>query len=126
MSRSVVLLLFALVAVGCVSPPPMPNDIPKVNAWVVLDDYTNNEERANQDYKGKWFAIRGIVDRVDTGGDVDLDNDYGFGLYMNFDNTEDALQLNAGDMIEANCVIKGLRLNLYVSFRNCRLPRESG
>ena len=47
-SRSVVLLLFALVAVGCVSQPPMPNDIPKVNAWVVLDDYTNNEERANR------------------------------------------------------------------------------
>ena len=57
------LLLVALITAGYVPPPPMPSDIPKVDALTVLEDYTNNEERANRDYKGKWFTIRGTVDR---------------------------------------------------------------
>ena len=123
--KSTLLLLFALIAAGCVPPPPMPSDIPKVDAFTVLEDYTSNEERANRNYKGKWFTVRGIVDKVDTGGVVYLDNGYRFEqLYMDFDDTEDTLWLDAGDRIEANCVIKGLRLNLYVSFDNCRLPQQ--
>ena len=123
--KSTLLLLFALIATGCVPPPPMPSDIPKVDAFTVLEDYTSNEERANRNYKGKWFTVRGIVDKVDTGGVVYLDNGYRFEqLYMDFDDTEDTLRLDAGDRIEANCVIKGLRLNLYVSFDNCRFPQQ--
>ena len=123
--KSTLLLLFALITVGCVPPPPVPNDIPKVDAFTVLDDYTSNEERANREYKGKWFTIRGIVDKVDTGGTVYLDNGYRFEqLYMDFDDTEDTLRFDAGDRIEAHCVIRGVRLNLYMSFRNCRLPQQ--
>ena len=43
-------------------------------------------------------------------------------LHMDFDDTEDTLWLNAGDRIEANCIIKGLRLNLWLSFDNYRFP----
>ena len=121
--KSTLLLLFTLIAAGCYPPPPTPSHIQKVDASTVLEDYTSNEERANRNYKGKWFTVRGIVGKVDTGGTVFLDNGYRFEqLSMDFDDTEDTLRLDPGDRIEANCVIKGLRLNLWLSFDNCRFP----
>ena len=122
----VVLLLWVLACSGgestaSSSPPPNPQSI---QASKLVDDYRANEVRADQDYKGKWFEISGVVATI--GKDI-LDTPYitlgdGFESVQALFSKQDEATLrsvNKGQSVRVTCQVDGKLMNVLA--RHCRL-----
>lgn len=97
----------------------------KVTAKQLIDDYNNNELKADNKYKGKLLSVTGKVSEVrkswgntivdiGTGGVFEWD----INCYMSKDQTDNAAQLDKGDTVTITGTCDGLSF-LMVVMKDC-------